>query len=893
MHPSSETHPADRTAAARASRSRSRTTDGRRRRFAVVGGVVALALAVGALVVAERADRTRPDIADATTPYDPRALYGQVSFAVDATLRPDVEHVAGVLDGDAPRAVGRMRDSDGRTSDLVLDEVVVSARDRAEVDAFAARWHGVVVDTLGSAGDDQTVDHLVRVDPTTADVERGPDALLSLEPHAPGVVAFGEERALQLVALAATEAADHGLAVQPNWLGVGAAIEDGSSIEAYDLSTRNAFEWSYVKAGGELDIGLGPAWQLLASEGRLTPNSVRMLVNDGGFHDNPDFPDVKVLRKAEWGDVNAMHCTGGAMCPWHGSQVTMTAMGRLDNGYGVAGPAGPVAELVAVQASTDSYKRLKTLRDMVDEHRPDIVNMSYGTGITAFRGIAEDTYDRNYSKMTDRGALLVAAAGNEGVDVDSRACIGSHCYESMLLMPCESDEVLCIGGTKSNSTWKADGSNFGSRPGARSVELFAPFCVRVLADPGDPYYEEETKSSCGTSFSSPFVAGVAALLKAADPSLSPGALRRALLDSAHRGGVHFDHVIPSDGQLRIDALGAVERVLGVEPAPPSVGIDAPTDGSSFPLDHWFELQATATSFAGGPLPVRWHSSLDGDLGTSDLSGDIDVPQLSEGDHVLTATATALAGGTSEHWAVISVRNTPPTVLIGGNLDGSQFYEGQDVELSGYTQDVDHYGPLPDGQVRWEVTREGQLVYGTAGHLASIPASEVAPGSYQVRFVADDDGNEVDDTASFEVLEVPDGEHAPSAWITSPDIGDVFGISGSYQALVHLSGSATDVEDGALDGTHFRWTAESQVGTVRSLCVGSAVPGAGPGDGADFAVVNDCDDVDVLLDTDPAVGDIDGDGLMDPTQWTIKLSVYDSAGLHVTRSVTVTVAVMVG
>ena len=64
-----------------------------------------------------------------------------------------------------------------------------------------------------------------------------------------------------------------------------------------------------------------------------------------------------------------------------------------------------MAELVAVQASTDSYKRLKTLRDMVDEHRPDIVNMSYGTGVTSFRGIAEDTYDRNYAKMTDRGAL--------------------------------------------------------------------------------------------------------------------------------------------------------------------------------------------------------------------------------------------------------------------------------------------------------------------------------------------------------------------------------------------------------------------------------------------------------------------------------------------------------
>jgi hypothetical protein len=120
---------------------------------------------------------------------------------------------------------------------------------------------------------------------------------------------------------------------------------------------------------------------------------------------------------------------------------------------------------------------------------------------------------------------------------------------------------------------------------------------------------------------------------------------------------------------------------------------------------------------------------------------------------------------------------------------------------------------------------------------------------------------------------------------------VFGVSGAHHANVHLDGSAFDAQDGHLDGTHFRWTAESQVGTVQSLCVGSAVPGSG--DGGGFLIEKDCDEIDVELDLDPAVGDIDGDGLMDPTQWTIKLTVFDSAGLYVTRSVAITVAVMVG
>jgi subtilisin family serine protease len=859
----------------------------------IVASLLALALALGAAVVG-RSDPVSPEASateSASAPYDPSELLGQLTFEIDPSLHPVLTEVDGLFDGDAPRTVARMRDSDGRVSDLVVDEVMVSASDRAVVDAFAQRWNGTVVDTIGAPEPGETVDYLVRVDPTSVDVARGPNALLGLEPHQPGAMRFGTERAMQLLALTAIEASEHDLAVQPNWLAEGTSIEDGTSIEAYDIENRNAFEWSYIRNGGEVDMGVGPAWQLLDHNGKLDPNSVRMLVNDGGFHDNHDFPESSVLRGAKWRETNDMTCTGGALCPWHGTQVMMTAMGKLDNEYGVAGPAGPVAELVAVQANPDSYKRVKSLRDMVDEYRPDIVNMSYGTGVTSFRSIAEDTYNRQYSKMVDRGALLVAAAGNDGIDVDSRACIGRHCYETMLMVPCESSHVLCVGGTKSNSTWKHDGSNFGSRPGSTSVQLFAPYCVRTLADPGDPYYELETKTSCGTSHSSPLVAGIAALLKAADPSLSPGQLRDVLLRTAHQGGVHFESVIPASGQLRIDALAAVEDVLGTQSPPPEIRIDSPVEGESFRLDHWFELEATATAFTGSPLPVEWFSSLDGHLGTSDLSGDLDVPKLSEGDHVLTATTMDLAGRTSADWATISVRNSPPTVLIGGNLDGSEYYEGQSVELAGYTQDWDHYGPLPDGDVRWEVTRNGQWVYGTAGHHAEIPASELTPGTYDVRFVGQDAGTDYDATASFEILAVPEGEDPPTASILSPGIGDVFGVSGAQKANVHLDGTAFDAQDGQLDGTHFRWTAESQAGTVQTLCVGSAVPGSG--DGGGFLIEKNCDEIDVELDLDPAVGDIDGDGLFDPTQWTIKLTVFDSSGLYVTRSVAITVAVMVG
>ncbi len=868
----------------------------RRRASRAVAAVLAVALVATAILILRPSPGSQagPVVApepDTTEPYDPAEVEGQLSFTVDPSLVPAVADVAGVHEGDAPRPTARLVDSSGHASDLVLDELLVSTADRGALDAFLARWSATLVDEM-PATDGGVVDYLVRLDPRSFDPSGGPDALLALEPHQPGQMRFGDDAALRLVALAAVDADEHGLAIMPNWLEEPDSIADGTTTEAYDAGDRNAFNWSYMKAGGVLDIGVAPAWQLLESQGRLDER-VRIMIVDGGFYPNHDFPDEQKIRKGEWRKKNAMNCTGGSLCPWHGSDVTLAAMGKLDNEYGTAGPAGPVAELVALVADTDSYTRLKKVREVAGEEKPDIVNMSFGTGVTAFRGIAEDTYNRNYDDVRKGGATLFAAAGNDGIDVDSRACIGKHCYETLLVVPCESKHVICVGGTKTSSTWKADGSNFGGRPGTGSVELWAPYCMRVMNDAGDPFYETETKTSCGTSFSSPFVAGIAALLKAADPGLSHGEIREVLADTAHRGGVHFDHLIATDWQRRVNALAAVEAVLGVSPAKPTVSIDAPGDGEFYALDHWFDLRATATSFAGGPLPVVWTSNIDGDLGTTGLDGDLTVAPLSPGTHVISALVADTLGQAAMDQVTIEVGNTPPTVDIVTPTDGDSLYEGQSLQLVGFTQDLDHYGPLPDESVRWEVRKVvgGALVFEGTGHVAAVPDVDVTAGDLAVRFVADDDGIVVEDQVVVEVLPVPEGEHVPSAIIVEPTVGTERGTGGG-KVDVRLRGMGYDLGYGDLPGTRFRWTARSQAGTELVLCTGSSLPGGGGGGGG-FVALTDCSDVVVQLGLDPNVGDAGGDGLMDPTVWTITLEVVDLAGLSDTDVTTVEIYLAVG
>jgi serine protease len=875
-----------------------RTPSSRRFVWPLVALGVAAAIIAGLLLTRPAAPPTAAEHAAPSSeapaePYDPAEISGQLSFVVDQTLVPTVAEVAGVHEGDAPRPTARFVDSSGQPADLVLNELMIATSDRAALDAFVARWSASIVDEMPPT-DEGIVDYLVRLDPSAVDPTRGPDALLELEPHQPGEMRFGDEAALRLIALAAIDARDHGLAIMPNWLEQASTIEDGTSIEAEDAGERNAFNWSYLRDGGTLDIGVAPAWQLLNSHGKLDDERVRIMIVDGGFYPNPDFPDVAKIRKGEWHEKNAMTCTGGNLCPWHGSDVTLAAMGKLDNEYGAAGPAGPVAELVALVADTDSFTRLKKVREVAGEEKPDIVNMSYGTGVTAFRGIAADTYDRNFDKVRKGGATLFASAGNDGIDVDSRACIGKHCYETLLVVPCESTHVICVGGTKTSSTWKADGSNFGGRPGTTSVELWAPYCMRVMNDAGDPFYETETKTSCGTSFSSPFVAGIAGLLKAADPSLSHSQIRDVLAGTAHRGGVHFDHLIAPDWQRRVDALAAVERVLGASPARPTVTIDSPDDGRFFSLDHWFDLRSTATSFAGGPLPVAWTSSIDGNLGVTDLSGDLTIPPLSPGTHVLSAWVADTVGQSAIDQVTIEVGNTPPTVDIVTPADGDSLYEGQSLLLAGFTQDLDHYGPLPDEAVRWEVRKVagGALVFEGTGHIAEVPGTAVQPGELAVRFVADDDGIVVEDQVKVDVLAVPLGEHAPTAYILEPTVGTELGTGGG-KVEVRLHGSAYDPGNGWLSGTRFRWTARSQAGTKVDLCTGSSFPGGGEAGGIGGVVVlNDCSDVVVQLGLDPAVGDAGGDGLIDPTVWTITLEVQDSAGLPDTEVTTVTISLHV-
>jgi hypothetical protein len=93
--------------------------------------------------------------------------------------------------------------------------------------------------------------------------------------------------------------------------------------------------------------------------------------------------------------------------------------------------------------------------------------------------------------------------------------------------------------------------------------------------------------------------------------------------------------------------------FSVPPSPPELAVIAPADRAKLPPQTEASLRAEAVSVTTGTLTdeaLRWHSSLDGELGRGRTLRVV----LSPGQHVLTVTALAPDGGEAQAQVRVSV-----------------------------------------------------------------------------------------------------------------------------------------------------------------------------------------------------------------------------------------------
>lgn len=209
----------------------------------------------------------------------------------------------------------------------------------------------------------------------------------------------------------------------------------------------------------------------------------------------------------------------------HGTHVAGT-IAALDNNYGVLG-VSPDVDLYAVKVlGADGSGTISGIAQGIEwtiDNDIDIANMSLGSssGSSALEIAANNA--------NNAGVLLIAAAGNSG----------ELLWFNTIGYPARYDSVMAVAAIDSNNN-RASFSSVGGE-----LEISAPG-VSVLST----YIGNDYASLNGTSMASPHVAGAAALVKAANPSLSNEQIRQVLNNTASPLG---DSWYYGNGLVDVDA----------------------------------------------------------------------------------------------------------------------------------------------------------------------------------------------------------------------------------------------------------------------------------------------------------------------------------------------------
>lgn len=212
------------------------------------------------------------------------------------------------------------------------------------------------------------------------------------------------------------------------------------------------------------------------------------------------------------------------------------------NGFGTVGAAHR-AKIIPLKVTDEKSFKSSMLAtaviDIIDKYDVDVINMSFGYMDTTSNPVQHRTLSSAVQLAISEGIIVVAAAGNNGTDE--------------LSYPASFDGVISVANLAKTS----DGTYFPEQRSQHNekVTVIAPGNNVLTTAVGGTYSYVN-----GTSFSSPYVAAVAALAKSVDKDITPQEFRQLIIDTSDKsplGGAehsnYFGYGILDAGAL-IDTL---------------------------------------------------------------------------------------------------------------------------------------------------------------------------------------------------------------------------------------------------------------------------------------------------------------------------------------------------
>ena len=395
------------------------------------------------------------------------------------------------------------------------------------------------------------------------------------------------------------------------------------------------------------------AWETCMGDG------VVVAVLDTGVDE--DHPDLFSQTVPGWNTYDDNDDTSDVY--GHGTKVAGVIAASSDNGIGVTSIAWDALIMPIRISRPDGYAYISNIAEGITwaaDNGAQVANISYDVS-------ASLTIQDAAAYMQERGGVVVVAAGNTGE------------YRST-----EPSLALISVGATSNTDIRAGFSSYGEY-----LDLVAPGVVIYTTQRGGGY-----SGSSGSSFSSPVVAAVAALMISVNPMLDPFQIDTILRETADDLGEKGDDVYYGAG--RVNAAAAVLAAWessDVDIESPTVVITSPgevTVSGVVPID------ITAVDDVG---ITRVELYIDGELVGTEASEPFafswDSTTVPEGRVTLVAYACDAAGNEGMSSPVtLDVQNEPePEPEICGDLDadGDVDYDDYKVFFGTYTLTVEDTG----------------------------------------------------------------------------------------------------------------------------------------------------------------------------------------------------------